>query len=100
MENHEHKIFLDVRSKEQFDICQINKIKPHNIPLEDLNKLEEKELEGLFKKEENIFILCRSGNKSTFAVDYMLKQGYNKVYNIIGGVHSYIKDIDNSIPYY
>ena len=42
-------------------------------------------------KEENIFLLCRSGRRSGLAANFLAENGYLKIYNIKGGINS-IKD--------
>ena len=42
-------------------------------------------------KEENIFLLCRSGRRSGLAAKFLTENGYSKIYNIKGGINS-IKD--------
>jgi adenylyltransferase/sulfurtransferase len=92
-------IYLDVRSKEQYDM--INLPGYINIPLEDfiknVNKYEE---ENMLNKDKNIVIMCRAGNFSTHAVKHLLNLGYNKVYNVMDGLHSYIREVDDNIPFY
>lgn len=73
-----------------------------NIPLEKLKKdFEDLEKQGVFNTNKNIFITCRSGMKSTYAVEHFLKHGYSKVYNVVDGMHGYIQEMDNqNIPFY
>ena len=95
-------MFLDVRTDEQYNICNLSKNISNylHIPLEELQKLESNDLNEKLVNTSNIYVLCRSGNKSTFAVDYLLKHGYSNVFNVEGGIHAYINDVDDSIPYY
>lgn len=81
-----NKVLIDVRSDEEIlinsvdDFIQINFYK-HDF-YENLLNLD---------KEENIFLLCRSGRRSGLAAKFLKENGYSKVYNIKGGINS-IKD--------
>lgn len=97
-------VYVDVRSREQFDLCNLKredlniKIDCLNIPLENLLKNED--LLEYIPKDKEVLVLCRSGNKSTFAVDYLLNKGYEQVFNIEEGIHGYIKVVDSKLPFY
>ena len=38
-----------------------------------------------FKADDTLLIMCRSGNRSVPASDFMAENGFNKVYNVVGG---------------
>ena len=44
-----------------------------------------KEVQKRFAKDDTILVMCRSGHRSTAAVDLLAKAGYTKVYNITDG---------------
>jgi adenylyltransferase/sulfurtransferase len=97
--NPDNTLYLDVRTKEQYDM--INLPGYINIPLEDLTKnINKYEEEKIIDKEKNIVILCRAGNFSTHAVKNLLSRGYEKVYNVVDGLHSYIREVDDNMPFY
>ena len=73
-------ILLDVRTKEEY----IEKHLPKSI-LIPLNTLASEASRKLPQKNAEIFVYCRSGNRSKTAVRILLKQGYTNVYNL-GGI--------------
>ena len=47
--------------------------------------LEEEEIkDSIIKKDESVYLFCRSGNRSEKAKQLLLDAGYNKVVNIGG----------------
>jgi rhodanese-related sulfurtransferase len=76
-------LVIDVREKEELKEYSIRKAK--NIPLSELNKrLDE------LPKDKEFFVICRSGNRSSRAVMFLRKLGFNAV-NVKGGVLEYGK---------
>ncbi|GAB1371529.1 rhodanese-like domain-containing protein [Candidatus Kapaibacterium sp.] len=41
-------------------------------------------------KSKKYLVYCRSGNRSAFLCDYMAKMGFNQLYNLDGGIISWI----------
>lgn len=68
--------FIDVRTAEEYASEHIEKAL--NIPLGQLPE-RMKEIKGLGKIP--VVFYCRSGNRSGQAVTYLLKQGYDHIYN-------------------
>ena len=73
-------IILDVRTKEEYDSGHIpNAI---NVPVETINN-KPSELPDL---NQEIYIYCRSGNRSKQAADKLVKLGYTNLYDLDGGL--------------
>ena len=81
-----NKVLIDVRSDEEISIKSVDDFIQINFYKDDF-------YENLLNldKEENIFLLCRSGRRSGLAAKFLNENGYSKVYNIKGGINS-IKD--------
>jgi len=81
-----NKVLIDVRSDEEILINSVDDFIQINFYKDDF-------YENLLNldKEENIFLLCRSGRRSGLAAKFLKENGYSKVYNIKGGINS-IKD--------
>ena len=81
-----NKVLIDVRSDEEISINSVDDFIQINFYKDDF-------YENLLNldKEENIFLLCRSGRRSALAAKFLNENGYSKVYNIKGGINS-IKD--------
>jgi rhodanese-related sulfurtransferase len=41
-------------------------------------------------KNKNIYIICRSGNRSIVASKIFLQHGYKNVYNVLGGMRAWV----------
>jgi rhodanese-related sulfurtransferase len=77
---------LDVRVQEEWETGHIPGAK--HIPLSEINKA----LNEIDPKQETI-VVCRSGNRSTRACDYLAPLGYHVV-NMPGGMSAWTGDIE------
>jgi adenylyltransferase/sulfurtransferase len=83
---------LDVREDVEYLVSNLD---GEHIPLDQLeNRL--KELED--KKEAEVIVMCRSGNRSSRAASYLESQGFENVYNLKGGMKAWASEIDPSVP--
>jgi len=83
---------IDVREPHEYDICEIG---GKLIPLGTLNQhLDE------FDKDGRIVVHCRSGGRSSKAVNAMRQAGFNNVWNLNGGILRWADEIDTSVPKY
>lgn len=91
-ESNEKFILLDVREAFEYYICHINGLL---IPLDQLSdRLNELNI------DEEIVVMCRSGSRSKRACQLLEENGFKKVMNLKGGVNSWAKEIDESLPLY
>lgn len=70
---------LDVRSMAEMDrgmLPNAEKLPLHILPVK-LNEIS---------NNETVVLYCRSGARSAQAVSFMMTQGYDKVYNLRGGI--------------
>ena len=98
----ENHILLDVRVKEQFELCSLEGAV--NLPLE---KLEEKlsDVEKLSGGKRTIYCLCRRGIASAHATNILNKamSKHSQIYsvkNIEGGLDSWRDKVDGNFPKY
>ena len=95
-------IFLDVRSRHQYEICSL----PwpfQNIPYSELDvhkKSFSEKYEKDIGKDLKVYILCRRGVASQKAAIKLVEWGYEQVYNIDGGLEQWQKDVDSTFPLY
>lgn len=75
------KFILDVREPDEIATGKIPGA--YTIPLGDLSARE-----GELPKGETIYVICRSGNRSQKACDYLESRGYDCV-NVAGGMLAY-----------
>ena len=81
LKDRETKFILDVREPDEIATGKIPGA--HTIPLGDLSAREEE-----LPKDETIYVICRSGNRSQKACDYLEGRGFDCV-NISGGMLAY-----------
>lgn len=67
---------VDVRTPEEFAMSKL----PHavNIPLQDIDRVGESVLD----KDIPVIVFCRSGQRSHMAMQILLSQGFDEVYNM------------------
>lgn len=81
-------VVLDVRTEPELkgELGKIDGIV--HIPLQELD-VRKKELEKY--KDKDIAIICRSGNRSRTAQNYLKSKGFENVHNVEGGMIEYRK---------
>ena len=86
-------VLIDVREPHEFQICRI----PGStlIPLGEVPKrMHELDSAG------EIVVHCRSGQRSARAVEFLMKAGFRKIYNLKGGILAWSDQVDPSVPKY
>ncbi len=95
LDQKDHFILLDVREPFEYQIAKIPGSKL--IPLGELpNRLAELDP----NKAKEIVVHCKSGGRSSKAVELLLKSGYKNVFNVVGGINEWSTKIDPSVPKY
>jgi rhodanese-related sulfurtransferase len=75
-------VLLDVRTYEEFEEGHID-----GATLIPLDELDDRWIE--IDEYDKILIYCRSGNRSVTASDILLDVGFEKVYNLLGGISAW-----------
>jgi len=84
---------LDVREKHEVDIAKIDKTL--HIPMQEVaNRITE------LNKDKKIIVLCKSGKRSAKICQLLIDNNFNNVKNLKGGIITWSKEIDSSIPIY
>lgn len=79
-------VILDVREEAEFVFGHIKGAK--SIPMGELeNRLNE------LKKDQEIFVICRTGKRSDLAAQKLAQNGFTKVYNVLPGMISWNGDV-------
>jgi rhodanese-related sulfurtransferase/TusA-related sulfurtransferase len=88
LDANENIVVLDVRESAEYVFNHIpNAI---SIPLGELeNHLNE------LDKEAEIFVVCRTGNRSDFAAQKLAENGFNKVFNVVPGMSEWTGKTDS-----
>lgn len=74
-------VLLDVRTPMEHQIVRI----PNSILIDINSPMFIEEIDKL-DKSKSYYVYCRSGNRSFHAGNYMLKVGFEKVYNLEPGI--------------
>ena len=84
---------VDVRDKWENELCSL----PGSvlIPLRDLpNRL------GELPKDRTIVCHCHHGGRSSRATAFLREQGFDKAFNLTGGIHAWSLRIDPAVKTY
>ena len=85
---------LDIRDLTERKICQL----PQSV---HIIKDEVEDLISLIPRDKPVVVYCHFGKQSKDIVEILTqKYGYNKVYNLDGGIHEWSQEIDNSVLVY
>lgn len=91
-------ILIDVRGAVQYKIVSLQG--SFNIPLAQLMKDPTETLKQIENKEK-VYIMCRRGNASKEATEFLLnKCNIKNVINVQGGITEYILKVDTNLPLY
>ena len=97
-------VLLDVRVTQQYEMCSLDG--SINIPLEKL-EAELDKVGRLSHRELPVYCLCRRGIASYEATRIIQKSmengnhhGIHSVYNIAGGLNSWVRTVDSKFPQY
>ena len=93
LDNKENFILLDVREKQELEVCQIKEALhiPMGVVPVRLNEIN-------FDKP--IVVMCKSGGRSAQVCQYFTDQGYSNLYNLRGGITSWALEIDPQMNTY
>ena len=83
---------LDVRQPYEYEIANLG---AQLIPLAELTKNLDK-----IPRDKPVVVHCRSGQRSREAIQILQKEGYNKLFNLKGGILSWAEEIDPEIKRY
>ncbi len=93
LEAHAPFLLLDVREPNEYEIARI--VGAKLIPLGELPARL-----GEIEKEREIVIHCHSGVRSAHAVQLLRNAGFEKAFNLTGGIDAWSREIDSSVPRY
>lgn len=91
----EQPLLLDVREPFEWNIANLGGYGAKLIPLKQLT-----ERTGELDPQEEIVVICRSGNRSARAAQYLRGAGFPNVLNLSGGIVAWAREIDPSLPTY
>ncbi len=51
-------------------------------------------------KDKDIAVLCHHGNRSRHVAEFLLRSGFENVFNIAGGIAAWSHSVDHAVPQY
>ncbi|CAA7021146.1 unnamed protein product [Microthlaspi erraticum] len=107
LQKKERHILLDVRPSHHYKIVSLPD--SLNIPLANLES-RLNELTSVLKEKEDVnaetgpctslYVVCRRGNDSQRAVQYLRESGFDSAKDIIGGLEAWAADVNPNFPTY
>ncbi len=95
LDNDQPLVLVDVREPHEYAIADLAEYGPSRVPVgELLGRMEE------LDPDDNLVIYCRSGSRSAWAVQQLMAAGYEKVFNLEGGILKWRQDVDPSLAAY
>lgn len=88
-------VLVDVREAFEREIADLPDVGQKHIPVGEIME-RYRELDP----EDNLVVYCRSGSRSASVAQFLASQGYEKVWNLRGGVLGWQEDVDPSLTRY
>lgn len=86
-------VLLDVRTPRERALASLPG--SLNLPLQELAaRMHE------LDRDAEVVVICHSGNRSAFVAELLSRSGFDRVYNVVGGIDAYAERIDPTIPRY
>jgi adenylyltransferase/sulfurtransferase len=86
-------IVIDIRDADEREISKLDN--SLNIPEAEIHDRYQE-----LDREADIAILCRSGIRSAYVVEYLRGLGFRNVQNVDGGINAWAEEIDPSMEIY
>jgi rhodanese-related sulfurtransferase len=89
----EPPLLLDVREDFEWRLCRLPGALL--IPLEQLPG----QLAALDPERETV-VYCHTGVRSAYAAEFLRREGFRRVGNLLGGIHRWALEVDPTLPTY
>ena len=86
---------VDVREEDEFAICRLDWAE-----LIPLGRLSAEAPMRLMDKDRPIVVYCHHGMRSSHAAQWLRSMGYERVYNLTGGIEAWADRIDPAMKRY
>lgn len=93
LKNSENLKFIDVREPAEYEIARVGEAEL--LPLSRFN-----EWIGALKPEEEIVVMCHHGVRSANVCMFLVRNGFENVSNLEGGIDLWSIEVDKNIPRY
>ena len=89
----ERIVLLDCREPEELQIARLDGAV--HIPLNEIT-VRFTELDP----DDEIVVVCRTGRRSYSVAAWLRERGFDRVWNLAGGLHAWSDEVDGNIPKY
>ena len=86
---------IDVREQFEFDIARIEGARL--CPLSDFQKSFG---EAAIPSSAEIVVMCHHGVRSAHVCRYLMQSGFERVFNLDGGIDAWSAEVDRAVPRY
>lgn len=84
---------IDVREPHELEICTIDEAV--NIPMSEIETRFEE-----IPRDNDVVVMCRSGGRSSRAIEFLELKGYANLTNLEGGILAWIDDVNSNLEKY
>jgi len=85
-------LILDVRNADEYAICHLN---GYLIPMNELPTRYQE-----LNPEQQIVVHCHAGGRARRATEFLIQQGFKRVFNLKGGITAWANEIDPQMAKY
>lgn len=86
-------LLLDVRELWEFQVCRLADAR--HVPMNEIPS----RITEMDKAAETV-VVCHHGGRSQQIAMYLARSGFNRIFNLQGGVDAWARQIDPSMPVY
>jgi len=95
MDRGDELVLVDVREPTEIEIADLPQYTPVRLPVNEFTtRMDE------LDRGAEIVVYCRSGGRSAWAVQELLAAGYERVFNLKGGILAWRDEVDPSLTAY
>ena len=88
-------VLVDVREREEHDVSNLDDMGAVAMPLAEV----ESRLGEVDRERESVWF-CRTGRRSAEVVEFLHSRGFDRAYNLAGGINGWARDVDPELPVY
>lgn len=93
LENKEDFRLIDVREPLEWELARLEAAEL--LPLSEFSEWHDK-----LNPAEEIVVMCHHGIRSANVCAFLARQGFEKVWNLSGGIDAYSTEVDRNVPRY